>query len=107
MRHEIGLGVDRIRQELVVKRQPRPDENVKSGTLVQVHWPHLACSIHQDAEARFLPIADAYLFLNPHLSLAVEWLGRRTYIAAPGGGLLRLAVCMAIRPPCHGPLIVR
>jgi DNA topoisomerase VI subunit B len=82
LRHEIGIAVDRLRQEPVIDRRQQPDENVKTGTIVHVHWPSSACSILQEAEARFLQIADDYLFLNPHLTLTVDWFGQRTYAAA-------------------------
>ena len=36
------------------------------------------CSILTDAKARFLQIADDYAWLNPHLTLTVDWLGKRT-----------------------------
>ena len=47
----------------------------KTGTEIRVHWPDSACSILTDAEARFLQIADDYTWLNPHLTLAVDWFG--------------------------------
>jgi DNA topoisomerase VI subunit B len=38
---------------------------------------YLACSL-AGAEGRFLQLADDYAFLNPHLTLDVEWFGKRT-----------------------------
>ena len=45
--------------------------------------PICACSILEDAEARFLQIADDFAWLNPSLSLVVDWFGtRRIDVAA-------------------------
>lgn len=77
-RHEITFGVDPIRQQPTIRHTAQPDRPVRNGTRITVHWPTSACSILTDAEARFLQLADAYTWLNPHLSLAVDWFGRRT-----------------------------
>jgi hypothetical protein len=103
-RHEITFAVDRVRQEPAIGREIHKEGNVKSGTTIKVHWPDLACSRKntaggrdlQDledsgdgdpdylacslagAEGRFLQLADDYAFLNPHLTLDVEWFGKRT-----------------------------
>jgi DNA topoisomerase VI subunit B len=77
-RHEIAFGVDSIRQEPAISVLRWPAENVKTGTAVRVWWPFSACSILANAEARFLQLADDYAWLNPHLSLTVEWFGRRS-----------------------------
>ena len=45
------------------------------GTRVTVRWPDSACSILDEAKARFLQIADEYTWLNPHLSITVDWFG--------------------------------
>ena len=76
-RHEISFGVDQIRQEPTIQHTAHPGD-VKNGTTIKVHWPDSACSKLADAEARFLQLADDYLWSNPHLSLTVEWFGRRT-----------------------------
>ena len=36
----------------------------------------------ENAAGRFLQIADDYTWLNPHLTLTVEWFGRSTSVAA-------------------------
>ena len=74
VRHEIALGVDRIRQEPKITRNPVPAPDVKTGTIVRIHWPELSCS-QPALKARFLQIADGYTWLNPHLTLTVNWLG--------------------------------
>jgi DNA topoisomerase VI subunit B len=86
VRHEITLKVDQIRQEPVPDQRQIPDRLVKTGTAVTVHWPGSACSILQGARARFLQIADDYTFLNPHLTLAVDWFGERQRFEATDPG---------------------
>ena len=81
VRHEIGLAVDRIRQEPAIDHQRLPGGG-NNGTRVAVHWPHSSSKILTDGEARFLQIADDYTFLNPHLGLTVDWFGRTTRVAA-------------------------
>src|SRR5262249_34393103 len=78
VRHEITVRVDAIRQEPVIDHQQANDRSVKSGTSVRLHWPDSACSILTSAKARFLQIAADYTFLNPHLTLSVNWLNERT-----------------------------
>jgi DNA topoisomerase VI subunit B len=39
-------------------------------------------SILLDAKSRFLQIADDFIFLNPHLSLCVDWFGERSHVNA-------------------------
>ncbi len=70
--HEIVFSVDSFRQEPVTDHQRRTT-NVKTGTIVTVLWPNSACSILVDAKARFLQIAEDFTWLNPHLTLTVQW----------------------------------
>ena len=79
VRHRIDFAVDAIRQEPVITHDPEPVET-KNGTEFQVRWPDPACSILDDAKARFLQIADDYTWLNPHLHLTIDWHGERTVI---------------------------
>ena len=48
------------------------------GTRIKVDWPDSACSILADAKAQFLQIADQYAWLNPHLTITVDWFGERS-----------------------------
>ena len=73
-RHVIDFRVDRIRQEPVVSLTPETSD-VKKGTVVRLLWPESACSNLADAETQFLQIASDYAWLNPHLSLTVQWFG--------------------------------
>ena len=52
-------------------------DTVKTGTEIRVLWPDCACSILKDAEDRFLQIADDFTWLNPNLTLDVDWFGKR------------------------------
>jgi DNA topoisomerase VI subunit B len=79
--HTITFSVDPTRQCPVIRHERR-DGLVRIGTSVTVRWPGSACSILHDAEARFLQIADDYTWLNPHLTLTVEWLGLKNITVA-------------------------
>jgi DNA topoisomerase VI subunit B len=83
-RHEIEIGVDRIRQEPVVRHQ-KHDHPASPGTVVRVNWPDSPRSKLPDARQRFLQLADDYTFLNPHLALTTDWCGevRRVEATAP------------------------
>jgi DNA topoisomerase VI subunit B len=82
VRHEITLRVDPIRQQPIIDHQPQEDGLVKTGTIFTLHWPNSACSILEGSGERFLQLASNYGFLNPHLTLAVDWFGHETRIAA-------------------------
>ena len=69
-RHLIEIGVDRIRQQPTVGHRVKPGD-VKIGTRVTVEWPDSGCSILDAARSRFLQLASAYPWLNPHLTLSV------------------------------------
>jgi len=84
-RHEITFAVDQIRQEPAISREICPAD-VKTGTVVNVHWPDSACSKLQTAKAQFLQLADSYTFLNPHLTLIVDWFGEETRTSATNPG---------------------
>jgi DNA topoisomerase VI subunit B len=69
--HAITFKVDPIRQAPVIDHS-RAASSVKRGTKVTVPWPDSASSILAKAERRFLQIADAYAWLNPHLDLTIN-----------------------------------
>jgi DNA topoisomerase VI subunit B len=73
--HTITLRVDRIRQQPAVEHAQDLVRPVP-GTRIRVRWPDSACSILASSELRFLQLADDYTFLNPHLSLSVDWFGK-------------------------------
>jgi DNA topoisomerase VI subunit B len=71
IRHEIVFRVDRIAQQPVIDHQEhRLDaDSVRTGTTVTVHWPESACSDLEDAGQHFLPMAERFAHLNPHLTI--------------------------------------
>jgi DNA topoisomerase VI subunit B len=81
VQHIIDFGVDRIRQRPIVQRHVGTG-NLTIGTRIKVEWPDSACSILERAKAQFLQIADQYAWLNPHLSITVDWFGGRSTKAA-------------------------
>ncbi len=94
IRHEISITVDRIRQTPKVEHL-QSDSSIVQGTKITVDWPDLArlngideksrilqngsksddsaSLILASAKDRFLQIAEDYTWLNPHLSLKVQW----------------------------------
>ena len=79
--HFIDCSVDRIRQEPVLAHEIEAAEE-ENGTIVQVHWPDLASLKLIDAKERFLQIVDDFTWLNPHLSMEIEWFGERRVVRA-------------------------
>jgi hypothetical protein len=86
--HIITFRVDRIRQGPCIDRDTQ-ESFVKTGTRVHVSWPRSSSSILDKRAARFLQIADDYIWLNPHLTLSVNWhtkegqVARQTRATAP------------------------
>ena len=78
-RHLIQLEVDRVRQIPRVEHQAGVGK-VKSGTSIRVCWPRTTSRplrLLAAAKAKFLLLAAGYTWINPHLSLTVDWSGRR------------------------------
>lgn len=80
-RHEIAFTVDHIRQQPVI-RHTTHEENVRNGTAIKVWWSNSACLKLTGAKHRFLQLADDYTWLNPHLTLTLDWFDHRTTIRA-------------------------
>ncbi len=74
--HHINFRVDQVRQEPKIDHV-REGSDVKNGTRVSVRWPVCACSKLDQAKPQFLQMAADYGWLNPHLSLALDWDGER------------------------------
>jgi DNA topoisomerase VI subunit B len=119
VRHDISIRVDPIRQEPVIDHRQTAcsGQFVKNGTCVRLHWPnssspaggcapparpargdleetapgndHLPSSILRAAKPRFLQIADDFTFLNPHLTLSVDWYGEQTTVKATDPGHIK------------------
>ena len=87
IQHNITVGVDSIRQKPVISHDMTG--LVKNGNIVRVFWPDSACSILTDAETRFLQIAEDYTFLNPHLTLNINWFGKPIRIDATSSGWVK------------------
>jgi DNA topoisomerase VI subunit B len=70
-RHHIVLHVDHLSGEpqLVLRESTG---SVKSGTKIVVEWPESACTILEAACDELLPLAEAYLLSNPHLTLTLR-----------------------------------
>jgi DNA topoisomerase VI subunit B len=79
--HRIIFTVDHVRQEPRITHTQGPSD-VRNGTRITAQWPASACSKPADAKGRFLQIADAFGWLNPHLTMEIDWEGERTRIVA-------------------------
>ena len=79
--HRIVFEVDHIRQQPRIQHL-QDHSVVKIGTRITVLWPNSARSKLVNAKRRFLQIAGGFGWLNPHLTLEVDWEGERTVIAA-------------------------
>ena len=75
-RHEISFRVNSIRQEPAVTCETHPAEKVKNGTKVKFWCPADYMQTLDDAGPRFLLIVEGYGFLNPHLSIGLNWFGK-------------------------------
>src|SRR5262249_44448653 len=82
VRHDLTLRVDRIRQTPVIEPRQEDDTQGAGGTQIRVCWPASASRILSDARDRFLQLADDFTFLNPHLTLVVDWFGEQTRVDA-------------------------
>jgi DNA topoisomerase VI subunit B len=71
VRHLIRFAKDGIRQEPKIAYAQEPSL-VRNGTLVAVKWPNSASDL-EEAKEQFLQIAEDYTWINPHLSLDVDW----------------------------------
>lgn len=81
--HTINFSIDRIRQEPVIEHT---EENVicQKGTVFKVQWPLLPRSPLWASRSRFLQLALDFSWLNPHLTLTLDWYGERHTVQATG-----------------------
>jgi len=103
IRHEITVHVNRIRQEPVIEHIPHEDALVQNGTSIMVHSSSSLAGTNDlfvqnhddenveyddeededsssslaDIKSRFVQIADDFTFVNPHVSLTLDWFGDR------------------------------
>jgi DNA topoisomerase VI subunit B len=75
-RHEIQMEVDRIRQEPHITHTRHEAPDVKTGTVVCLHWPNPASRLLRSAGPQLLQMAEAYACLNPHLTLTIAVFGK-------------------------------
>lgn len=79
--HRIVFTVDHVRQEPRIEHTQCLSD-VKNGTKITAQWPVSACSKPADAKHRFLQIAHGFGWLNPHLTMEIDWEGEQIRIAA-------------------------
>lgn len=103
IRHEITVRVNRIRQEPVIEHIPHEDAFVQNGTSITVHSASPLAGTNSlfvqtnedenvendddedddsasplaDIKSRFVLMADDFTFVNPHVSLTLDWFGDR------------------------------
>lgn len=101
IRHEIVMQVDHVRQQPVIDhQQTKKVGRPRRGTSVTVCMPLLDSQPDEDDEflqndeddesaclqdglkRRFLQIASGFTWLNPHLTLTMDWFGERTITKA-------------------------
>ncbi len=80
VKHIINVKVDAIRQKPVIDhKKAKSTEFVKNGSSVRLYIPWY---VVKDTKERFLQIADDYTFLNPHLTLNINWMGEQKQTGA-------------------------
>ncbi len=100
VRHEITLTMDQIRQQPVISHGRQMVDSSVPGTTFRIYWPEKggtsvppsliacteaflsSCSILDRAKESCLQLADDYAFLNPHLSISIDWHGDRLVVPA-------------------------
>lgn len=95
--NEIEFSVDRIRQ------RPRADINrlQEDGSFVRIYLPEEA-SYLADVGDQFLQVAADYTFLNPHLTLTVDWFGEVTTTDATRPGWAKWCPSSPTSPHWYG-----
>jgi DNA topoisomerase VI subunit B len=76
-RHRIDVQVDHIEQAPRIVRTTTQDSKCKKGTSVTIRWPDSARSLLDDAKPRFLQLVSSFGWLNPHLTVNLDWGGAR------------------------------
>jgi DNA topoisomerase VI subunit B len=79
--HDIDFTVDRIRQEPVIAHNEQAAQT-RNGTSIRVRWPVSPRSNLHEAKVRFLQVAEEYAWLNPHLTIGLNWFGNRISITS-------------------------
>jgi DNA topoisomerase VI subunit B len=80
--HHIAFAVDHIRQEPKIGHTTKPSSVIR-GTRITVNLPttfvweggYYEIDVIEYCRRQFLALAEAYVWLNPHLTLRVSWNG--------------------------------
>lgn len=75
IRHDIDIAVDQLRQKPRITHD-KSKGLVRNGTEIRMEWPDSARCLLDGSEGDFLQIAEGFAFLNPHLTLKVDWFGK-------------------------------
>ena len=75
--HHITFEVDHVKQEPKISHATKPSKVIK-GTKITVALPRYDYGNFGNSviERRFMALAEAYVWLNPHLTLKVKWHGK-------------------------------
>jgi DNA topoisomerase VI subunit B len=79
--YHIEMSVNRVTQEPHIDLTCT-EPKVKNGTSVTVHWPKEASVLLTGAKSQFLLLAEKFTWINPHLTLTVDWFGERSHTEA-------------------------
>ena len=71
LNHHIKVTLDRIAQKPCVKHTSS-DGFVKTGTLVKIHWPRIACYPDESILNRFYKLVAEFSLYNPHAAITLN-----------------------------------
>jgi DNA topoisomerase VI subunit B len=77
LRHDIEFSADHIQRKPVINYNP-VEVDVRIGTTIWVEWPLSPRSELRTVSAQFLQIVSSFAWLNPHLTLTLNWYGNVT-----------------------------
>jgi DNA topoisomerase VI subunit B len=107
--NEIEIAVDRLRQLPKVNHS----RTEMAGSFVRVHWPvrpgvpafmsgQVAGYLDRD-DRRFLQVVSGFTFLNPHLTLSLDWFGEQSTVEATDPGWVKWAPSSPTSPHWYRP----
>ncbi len=68
--HRIEVTLDRIAGKPHIDHSIRPDGDVKTGTLVRIHWNEIASYLADTDDCDSYKLGRGYAMFNPHLTLS-------------------------------------
>ena len=74
--YTIEMRLDRMRQQPLIQIDTKLSD-VRNGTSIMVEWPDSASQLLDEDKSRFLQIVEDYAWLNPHLTVRIDWFGQR------------------------------